>query len=62
MNCETCPIKEECDKNNLKLGDKCPLLFVITHYGKHLIDEARALYELKQFRKEFEDIGKEKGR
>ena len=45
---------------NLKLGDKCPLVFVITHYGKRLINEAKAAYTLEKFAKELENIIKRK--
>mgnify|MGYP000229834261 CR=1 FL=1 len=55
MNCEECPIKEECEELGLKAEKFCPILYVVKRYLRREIEEAKALHEMKKLLKTFSE-------
>ena len=51
MNCEKCPIKEECEELGLKAEKFCPILYVVKRYLRREIEEAKAFHKMKKLLK-----------
>jgi len=48
LNCEECPIKEECEELKLKAEKFCPILYVVKRYLKREIEEAETFYRIQK--------------
>ena len=56
MNCEECPIKEECEELKLKAEKFCPILYVVKRYLKREIGEAETFYCMRKLAEELKNL------